>query len=136
MTAHRVLQPAGWPTPSGYANGIAASGDCIFIGGQVGWDAEGRFAEGLAAQVGQTLANIAEILATAGASPAAIVRLTWFVVDIEEYIRERPAIGRAYVAVMGKHFPVMSVIGVSRLVEPQARVEIEATAVVGRRAIA
>ena len=136
MTAHRVLQPSGWPAPSGYANGIVAAGDSIYIGGQVGWDAEGKFADGLAAQVGQTLANIAEILATAGAPPAAIVRLTWFVVDVEDYIRERPAIGRAYVAVMGKHFPVMSVIGVSRLVEKQALVEIEATAVMAPRGAA
>jgi enamine deaminase RidA (YjgF/YER057c/UK114 family) len=131
-----VLQPDGWPAPSGYANGIIAAGDSIFVGGQIGWNAAGVFAEGLAAQIGQTLANIAEILATAGAGPAAVVRLTWFVVDIDDYVRQRPAIGRAYVAVMGKHFPVMSVIGVSRLVEPDALVEIEATAIVPGRGIA
>ncbi len=132
MTGHRLLQPPGWPPPSGYANGIIAAGDSIFVGGQIGWDEEGRFAEGLAAQVGQTLSNIAAVLATAGATPKSIVRLTWFVVDVEDYLRQRPEIGRAYVAVMGKHFPVMSVIGVSRLVERQALVEIEATAVVPR----
>jgi enamine deaminase RidA (YjgF/YER057c/UK114 family) len=129
MTTHRQLQPPGWPKPSGYANGIAARGETIFVGGQIGWDAEGNFAEGIAAQVGQTLSNIAAVLAEAGAKPSDIVRLTWFVVDVEDYVAARPAIGRAYVAVMGKHFPVMSVIGVSRLVEKQALVEIEATAV-------
>lgn len=130
MSNHRLLQPPGWPKPSGYANGIAASGETIFVGGQIGWDADGNFAHGIAAQVGQTLANITAVLAEAGAKPTDIVRLTWFVVDVEAYIAARPEIGRAYVAVMGKHFPVMSVIGVSRLVERQALVEIEATAVV------
>ncbi len=136
MTGHRLLQPAGWPPPSGYANGIVASGESVFVGGQIGWDAEGRFAEGLAAQVGQTLSNIVTVLAEAGATPTSIVRLTWFVVDVEDYISQRQAIGRAYVAVMGKHFPVMSVIGVSRLVEKQALVEIEATAMLPKAAIA
>lgn len=130
MTGHRVLQPSGWPAPSGYANGIVAGGQSIFVGGQIGWDVEGRLADGLSAQVGQALANIVAVLAEAKALPTSIVRLTWFVVDVEDYIRQRPAIGRAYVAVMGKHFPVMSVIGVSRLVESAALVEIEATAMV------
>lgn len=132
MTGHRLLLPEGWPKPSGYANGVVADGPAIFVGGQIGWDATGHFAEGLAAQVGQTLANIVEVLAVAGATPAAVVRLTWFVVDVDDYVRQRKAIGRAYVAVMGKHFPVMSVIGVSRLVEKSALVEIEATAVTAR----
>jgi enamine deaminase RidA (YjgF/YER057c/UK114 family) len=126
---HRVLQPAGWPKPSGYANGIVATGETVFLGGQIGWNADGVFADGLAAQIGQTLRNIVTVLAEAGATPAHIVRLTWFVVDVEDYIAQRQAIGREYVAVLGKHFPVMSVIGVSRLVEKQALVEIEATAV-------
>jgi enamine deaminase RidA (YjgF/YER057c/UK114 family) len=129
---HQVLQPAGWPKPSGYANGIVASGETIFLGGQIGWDAQGRFAEGIAAQIGQTLRNIVAVLAEAGATPEHVVRLTWFVVDIEDYIAQRQAIGREYVAVMGKHFPVMSVIGTPRLVEAKALVEIEATAVLPR----
>ena len=132
MTALRFLQPPGWPAPHGYANGVAATGESIFVGGQIGWNASGRFAEGLAAQVGQALENIAAVLATAGAAPHAITRLTWFVVDIDDYVAQRPAIGRAYRAVMGKHFPAMSVIGVSRVVEAQALVEIEATAVMER----
>jgi enamine deaminase RidA (YjgF/YER057c/UK114 family) len=129
---HQVLQPAGWPKPSGYANGIVASGETIFLGGQIGWDAQVRFAEGIAAQIGQTLRNIVAVLAEAGATPEQVVRLTWFVVDIEDYIAQRQAIGREYVAVMGKHFPVMSVIGTPRLVEAKALVEIEATAVLPR----
>lgn len=136
MSRHRLLQPEGWPPPSGYANGIVADGPSIFVGGQIGWNEKGEFAEGLAAQVGQALANIAAVLAEADAPPTSIVRLTWFVVDVEDYIAQRSAIGRAYVAVMGKHFPVMSVIGVSRLVEKSALVEIEATAVVPKTAIA
>ena len=129
----RFLQPSGWPAPRGYANGVAARGEMVFVGGQIGWDAEGRFAEGLAAQIGQAFRNIAAVLAAGGGAPTDIVRLTWFVCDIEAYNAELPAIGQAYRDVMGKHFPAMSVIGVSRLVEAQALVEIEATAVLRDR---
>ncbi len=129
----RLLQPPGWPAPRGYANGVAARGELVFVGGQIGWDAEGRFAEGLAAQVGQALHNVAAVLAVAGGSPTDVVRLTWFVCDVDAYNNELAAIGQAYRAVMGKHFPTMSVIGVSRLVEARALVEIEATAVLEDR---
>ena len=125
----RVLQPPGWPAPSGYANGIAARGETVFVGGQIGWNAKGEFADGLAAQVGQALQNIAEILAVAGGSPSDIVRMTWFLCDLDDYAANLPGIGRAYRAVMGRHFPAMSAIGISRLVEKHALVEIEATAV-------
>ena len=125
----RFLQPPGWPLPQGYANGVVASGQSVFVGGQIGWNAQGVFADGLAAQVGQALQNIADVLAVGGAAPDRIVRLTWFVVDVDDYVAQRRAIGRAYRAVLGKHYPAMSVIGVSRLVEKQALVEIEATAV-------
>ena len=125
----RLLQPPGWPPPSGYSNGIAASGEMVFVGGQIGWNAAGEFAEGIAAQVEQALRNVAEVLAAAGGSPADIVRLTWFLCDMDEYTANLPAIGRAYRTVMGKHFPAMSAVAVVRLVEPLARVEIEATAV-------
>ena len=125
----RVLQPPGWPAPSGYANGIAARGETVFVGGQIGWDSQGRFAEGLVAQVAQALQNIAEVLAVAGGTPADIVRLTWYLRDMDDYTSSLPGIGRAYRAVMGKHFPAMSAIAVTRLVEPLALVEIEATAV-------
>ena len=124
-----MLQPPGWPAPKGYANGVLAAGETVFVSGQIGWDAEGRFAEGLAAQVGQALQNVAVVLAVAGLAPSAIVRLTWYVVDLHAYRDQQAEIGRAYRAVLSKHFPAMSVVGVSGLVEPQALVEIEATAV-------
>ncbi len=125
----RVLHPPAWPRPRGYASGIVAEGETIFLAGQIGWDAERRLAEGFVAQVGQALANIATLLTHAGAEPKHLVRLTWFVTDLRAYRQNLKAIGEAYRAVIGKHFPAMSVIGVSELVEPQALVEIEATAV-------
>lgn len=125
----RVLQPEGWPAPSGYANGIAARGETVFIGGQIGWNAQGEFADGLALQVGQALRNIVEVVAVAGGTCADIVRLTWFLRDVDDYNANLAGIGRAYRSVFGKHFPAMSVVAVVRLVEPLALVEIEATAV-------
>lgn len=129
MSVHRPLQPAGWPRPKGYSNGIAATGETIFVGGQIGWDETGAFADGLAAQVERTLANIVAVLAEAGAGPADITRLTWYLVDIEDYLAHQAEIGAAYRRVIGRHFPVMAVVQVVRLVERQALVEIEATAV-------
>jgi enamine deaminase RidA (YjgF/YER057c/UK114 family) len=128
-TGQRVLQPASWTRPRGYANGIVAAGETIFLAGQIGWDAEGRVAEGFAAQVGQALTNIVTLLAEADAGPEHLVRLTWFVTDLRAYRESQGMIGTAYRRVIGKHFPAMSVIGVSQLVEPMALVEIEATAV-------
>ena len=125
----RVLQPAGWPRPPGYANGIVADGTLIVLAGQIGWDAQGRFADGLAAQIAQALANIVTLLGEARAGPAHLVRLTWFVTDMRAWREQQPAIGAAYREAIGKHFPAMSVIGVSELVEPEALVEIEAIAV-------
>ncbi len=129
MSSLRPLQPAGWPRPKGYSNGIAATGEMIFVGGQIGWDETGAFADGLAAQVERTLANIVAVLAEAEAGPADITRLTWYVVDIEDYLAHQAEIGAAYRRVIGRHFPVMAVVQVVRLVERQALVEIEATAV-------
>lgn len=128
-TGQRVLQPATWARPRGYANGIVADGKTIFLAGQIGWDADGKFAEGLAAQVGQALTNIVTLLAEAGAGPEHLVRLTWFVTDLRAYRDNQLTIGSAYRRVIGKHFPAMSVIGVSQLVEQAALVEIEATGV-------
>ena len=129
MSVHRPLQPAGWPRPKGYSNGIAATGETIFVGGQIGWDETGAFADGLAALVERTLANIVAVLAEAGAGPADITRLTWYLVDIDDYMARQAEIGAAYRRVIGRHFPVMAVVQVVRLVERQALVEIEATAV-------
>ncbi len=124
-----VLQPAGWPRPKGFANGILARGDMVFVGGMIGQDKDGRFAEGFVAQMKLALANIAAVLAEAGAAPQHIVRLTWYVRDMDEYLADLPALGAAYRDVMGRHFPAMAVVEVNRLVEPEARLEIEATAV-------
>ena len=125
----RLLQPAGWPRPKGYSNGIAATGEVIFVGGQIGWDETGKFAEGLPAQIEQTLANIVAVLAEDGAGPADITRLTWYLTDIDDYMAHQAEVGAAYRKVIGRHFPVMAVVQVVRLVERQALVEIEATAV-------
>jgi len=128
-TGQRVLQPASWARPRGYANGIVAEGTTIFLAGQVGWDAHGHFADGLADQVGQALTNIVTLLAEAGAAPRHLVRLTWYLTDLHAYRENQMAIGAAYRRIIGKHFPAMSAIGVAQLVEPAALVEIEATAV-------
>jgi enamine deaminase RidA (YjgF/YER057c/UK114 family) len=125
----RRLQPPGWPEPRGYANGIEAEGRLVFVGGQIGWDESGTFADDLAAQVGQTLRNIVAVLAEGGAGPEHVARLTWFITDREDYLAHRKEIGAAYREVMGRHFPAMAVVQVVALVEAKARVEIEATAV-------
>ena len=130
LKGFEILQPQGWPRPKGYSNGISAQGRQIYISGQIGWDAEGRFAsKQLAGQVKQALENIVAVLAEAGGKPEHIVRLTWYVTSRDEYHTELRDIGAAYRAVMGKHFPVMSVVQVVALMEAEAKVEIEATAV-------
>ncbi len=126
----QILQPPGWPRPLGYANGIAAEGRQVFISGQIGWNAEQKFAsDELAAQVRQALTNVAEVLACAGGRPEQLVRLTWYVTNREEYYASIEGIGAAYREVIGRHFPAMSVVVVAGLLEPRAKVEIEATAV-------
>ena len=127
---HKILQPAGWARPKGYANGIAARGTQVFIAGQIGWNPDQKFTEqALAGQVGVALRNIVRVLEEAGGRPEHLVRLTWFVTSRREYLEEIAAIGAAYRAVLGRHFPAMSVVEVSALMESQAKVEIEATAV-------
>lgn len=128
----QVLQPSGWPQPKGYANGMMADGRLVVTGGVVGWDIAGQFADGFAAQVRQTLENILAILAEGGAGPEHLVRLTWYVVDMDEYLSNLKALGKAYREVVGAHYPCMALVQVVRLVETSARVEIEATAVVPR----
>ena len=127
------LQPPGWPQPRGYANGVAAEGRVVFVAGQIGWDASGAFpASDLAGQVRQTLMNVLAVVAEAGGGPEHVARMTWYLVDRSEYLGSQKAIGAAYRDVMGRHFPAMSVVEVAGLLEPEARVEIEATAVVPR----
>jgi enamine deaminase RidA (YjgF/YER057c/UK114 family) len=125
-----VLHPAGWPQPKGYANGIKARGEMVFTGGMVGWDENEKFPDGFVAQTRQVLKNIAAVLAAGGATPDHIVRMTWYVVDIEEYRSALPQIGAAYREIMGRHFPAMALVEVKGLVERQARLEVEATAVI------
>lgn len=130
MSLLKVLQPPAWPMPRGYSNGLAGRGQLIFVGGQVGWDMAGRFASGFVAQTVQALRNILAVAKEAGAGPEHIARLTWYVVDMEEYRRALRELGPAYRGVMGHHYPVMALIQVGALVEPEARVEIEATALI------
>lgn len=125
-----ALQPPGWPAPRGYANGMVGRGRTVLIGGQIGWDEKGRFPSGLVAQIRQALANILAVLAEAGGGPEHIGRLTWYVVDMAEYRASLAELGPAYRAVMGRHFPAMALVQVVALVEPEARVEIEATALI------
>jgi len=127
----RALQPPGWPRPRGYANGIAARGRLVFVAGQVGWTAEERLAaDDLVGQARQALRNVVAILAEAGAGPQHVCRMTWYLGDRNDYLARLPELGAVYREVMGKTFPAMTAIEVSGFVEPGAKVEIEATAVV------
>ncbi|MET4066662.1 enamine deaminase RidA (YjgF/YER057c/UK114 family) [Bradyrhizobium sp. S3.2.6] len=128
----QVLQPGGWPQPKGYSNGMMAEGRLVVTGGVVGWDVACRFADGFVAQVRLALENIVAILAEGGAEPQHLVRLTWYVVDMDEYVSNLKALGKVYREVIGTHYPSMALVQVVRLVEPSARLEIEATAVVPR----
>jgi enamine deaminase RidA (YjgF/YER057c/UK114 family) len=128
----QILQPSGWPAPKGYANGMAADGRLVVTGGVIGWDNHGHLPAGFAAQVRQTLSNISVILAEGGARPEHLVRLTWYVVDMEEYLANLKTLGQIYREIFGAHYPAMALVQVVRLVEKAARVEIEATAVVPR----
>ena len=132
VTSQQILQPSGWPVPKGYANGMAAEGRIVVTGGVIGWDAQERLAVGFVAQARQALSNIAAILAEGGARPEHLVRLTWYVVDMDEYLASLRELGRAYREILGSHYPAMALLQVVRLVEKDARVEIEATAVVPR----
>ena len=126
----QLLQPPGWATPKGYANGVAARGTLVFVGGQIGWNAEQRFeSDDFIAQTRQTLMNVREVLACAGAGPEHMVRMTWYIVDRVEYNARLKELGAVYREVMGKHFPAMTCVQVAALVEAQAKVEIEGTAV-------
>ena len=126
-----VLQPAGWDTPRGYSNGVAASGTVVFVAGQIGWDERRQIVPGgLPAQTAQAMRNIAAVLAEAGARPGHVARMTWYVVDKGDYLAAQKEIGRAYREVFGDHYPAMTLVEVAGLLEEGALVEIEATAVV------
>jgi enamine deaminase RidA (YjgF/YER057c/UK114 family) len=129
--SREILEPPGWARPRGYANGVAATGKQVFVAGQIGWDEKQRIvSDDFAAQTRQALANVVAVLACAGARPEHLVRLTWYVTSRDEYNAALAAVGAAYRELIGRHFPAMSVVVVAGLVEPRAKVEIEATAVV------
>jgi enamine deaminase RidA (YjgF/YER057c/UK114 family) len=130
MSDFKIIQPAHWASPKGYANGISATGRQVFIAGQIGWSAKAQFeTDDFVAQVEQALRNVAEVLQAAGGEPQHIVRLNWYVTDKAEYVARQREIGDAYRRVLGRHFPAMTLLVVAGLLEPRAKVEIEATAV-------
>jgi len=127
----KLLQPPGWPRPKGYSNGVAARGRLVFVAGMIGWDAEGRFAAtDLAGQVRQALSNVRAVLDEAGARPEHIVRMTWYVTDKREYLAQSREIGAAFRELIGSFNAAMTAVEVSALMEDQAKVEIEVTAVI------
>jgi enamine deaminase RidA (YjgF/YER057c/UK114 family) len=127
----QVLQPPGWARAKGFANGIAAHGKLVFIAGQIGWTGQGEWQErSFAGQFRQALQNILDVLKEAGGRPEHIVRLTWYVLDKSEYLASLKEVGLAYRELMGRHYPTMAVVQVGGLVEDEARLEIEATAVI------
>jgi enamine deaminase RidA (YjgF/YER057c/UK114 family) len=131
MTIKQVLQPPGWATPRGYANGVAASGRMVFVAGQIGWNASCQFeSDDFIDQVRQTLLNIKAVLAEAGAGPQHIARMTWYVLDKREYLARGREVGQAYREVLGQEYQIaMTAVQVVGLMEDRAKVEIEVTAV-------
>lgn len=128
----RTLHPKGWKPTSGYAAGIVASGPTVYVAGQIGWNAEQIFeSDDFAEQTRQALRNVVDVVVEAGGKPENIVRLTWYVTDKREYLRRLKDVGGAYRSVMGAHYPAMTLVEVSGLLEDAAKVEIEATAVLG-----
>ena len=126
----RKLQPPGWADPRGYANGVLARGTLLFVGGQIGWNAQQAFeSDDFVAQTRQTLKNVVAVLRAGGAAPEHMVRMTWYVVSREEYFSNQKDLGVVYREVMGRNFPAMTCVAVAGLMEPRARVEIEVTAV-------
>ena len=127
----QMLQPPGWAEPKGYANGVLAQGRLVFVAGQVGWDETGTFrTQDFVGQVRRCLENTLAVLSEAGAGPEHVARMTWYITDREEYLSNQEDMGRAYRELMGRHFPAMSMVEVAALIEPEARVEVETTAVV------
>ena len=128
---HELLHPKSWKPARGYANGVAASGRTVFVGGMIGWNAQQEFeTDDFIEQVAQALRNVVEVLAEAGATPENLVRLTWFVTNRDEYVARLKELGSVYREILGKNYPAMSLVQVVALVERRAQVEIEATAVV------
>ncbi len=131
MKSITAVNPDEWPRPSGYSNGVVTANGLLFIAGQIGWNSEGRFPDDFVGQVRQALENVVAVLTAAGGVPDQITRLTWYVTDRREYKSRVGDIGVVYRDIFGRHFPAMSVVEVSGLVEDDAMVEIEATAFLG-----
>jgi enamine deaminase RidA (YjgF/YER057c/UK114 family) len=128
---HELLHPRNWKRTKGYANGVAAEGRMVFVAGQIGWNADQQFESlDLVAQVRQALENVVAVVQEAGGRCEHVTRLTWYITDKAEYLSRLPEVGEAYRGVMGKHFPAMTMVQVTALIEDRARVEIEASAVV------
>ena len=128
--SNTTLNPPGWPQPRGYANGVKARGEMVFVGGMIGWDTNGVLPKGFVAQTKQLLENIVAVLKEGGAGPEHVVRMTWYVTDIEQYRNSLPDLGKVYREVMGRNFGAMALVQVVSLVEKDALIEIETTAVV------
>ena len=129
---HQIVQPEGWAKAKGYANGMLAQGKQLYVGGQIGWNAQQRFeAHDFIGQMEQALRNIVGVVEEAGGSITDIVRMTWYVIDKQEYLAKQQEVGEVYRRVMGRHFPAMTMVVVAGLIEDEALVEIEAVAVLG-----
>ena len=128
---HSILQPEGWVSPKGYANGIAARGTLVFVGGQIGWNGQCEFeTDDLAGQVRQALSNVVAVLAAGGASPEHLTSMTWYFTGKQAYLAALKPIGQAYREIIGRHYPAMAAVEVMALIEPRAKVEIQAIAVI------
>jgi len=128
---HRIIQPAGWAAARGYANGVLTPDGTLYVGGQIGWDADQVFrSHDFIGQMEQALRNIMAVVEAAGGTAADLVRLTWYVIDKKEYLARQAEVGQAYRRVLGRHFPAMTMVVVAGLVEDEALIEIEATAVI------
>lgn len=125
----RTIQPEGWPRPSGFSNGVAGSGELLFVAGQIGWNERGVFeSDDFIVQARQALANVAAVVRAAGGKPENIVRMTWYVTDKHEYLRVSRELGSVYKEIIGSTYPAMTLVQVAALLEDRAKVEIEATA--------
>ena len=128
---HTILQPEGWAKPIGYANGVAATGRTLFVGGQIGWNGNSEFeTDDFVGQVRQTLKNVVAVLAAGGAEPRHITSMTWYFTDKQEYLANLRGLGEAYRETIGRHYPAMAAMQVVALVEDRAKIEIQATAVI------
>lgn len=128
--SHAIIHPEGWLPAKGYANGVLSAGGVLYVGGQIGWDENKVFqSKTFIGQMTQTLRNIRAVIEAAGGAPEDIVRLTWYVTDKQDYLANQSAVGAAYREIIGRHYPAMTMVVVSELVEDEALVEIEATAV-------